>query len=139
MGITTALSSKRVRAWGSCSNTFVSRTKVLRIGVHHRVAETLSGFSGCTTYAPAERKALPLAALFAVVLIAALVFGLALLWLELRHRLRPASPLRLSSSRWKVQRSSANQWQVKGTISIRNPHPRMEVFVPEIEAIPGVI
>jgi hypothetical protein len=28
-------------------------------------------------------------------LLLALLFGLTLLWLELRHRLRPASPLRL--------------------------------------------
>ncbi|MGA0989809.1 MAG: F420-0:Gamma-glutamyl ligase, partial [Vulcanococcus sp.] len=77
-----------------------------------------------------------MAALFAVVLIAALVFGLALLWLELRHRLRPASPLRLSSSGWKVQRVSDSQWQVKGTLSIRHPPRRMEVFVPEIALKP---
>ena len=80
-----------------------------------------------------------MAALFAVVLIAALVFGLALLWLELRHRLRPASPLRLSSSGWKVQRVSDSQWQVKGTLNIRNPHRRMEVFVPEIELKPTLL
>ena len=36
-----------------------------------------------------------------------------------------------------MQRSSANRWQVKGTISIRNPHPRMEVFVPKLNCRPA--
>lgn len=47
--------------------------------------------------------------------------------------------LRLSSSGWKVQRVSDSQWQVKGTLSIRNPHRRMEVFVPEIELKPTLL
>jgi hypothetical protein len=74
-----------------------------------------------------------------VLLIAALIFGLALLWLEARHRLRPASPLRLSSGGWKVQRSGDNVLRVKGSIAITNPHPRMEVFVPEIELKPTLL
>jgi len=74
-----------------------------------------------------------------VLLIAALIFGLALLWLEARHRLRPASPLRLSSGGWKVQRSADNVLRVKGSIAITNPHPRMEVFVPEIELKPTLL
>ena len=41
------------------------------------------------------------------ILLVALAFGLTLLWLELRHRLRPASPLRLSSGAWRVQRFNA--------------------------------
>ena len=72
-------------------------------------------------------------------MISALVFGLALLWLEARHRLRPASPLRLSSGGWKVQRQEGDQLVVKGTITISNPHPRMEVFVPEIELRPTLL
>ena len=72
-------------------------------------------------------------------MISALGFGLALLWLEARHRLRPASPLRLSSSGWKLQREGDDQLVVKGSISIRNPHPRMEVFVPELELKPTLL
>ena len=74
-----------------------------------------------------------------MLLIAALIFGLALLWLEARHRLRPASPLRLSSGGWKVQRSADNVLRVRGSIAITNPHPRMEVFVPEIELKPTLL
>ena len=77
--------------------------------------------------------------LIAVFLIAALIYGLALLWLEARHRLRPASPLRLSSSGWKVQRKGDNRLEVNGRIAIRNPHPRMEVFVPELELKPTLL
>ncbi|MEN9766297.1 F420-0:Gamma-glutamyl ligase [Vulcanococcus sp.] len=80
-----------------------------------------------------------MAALFAVVLISALIFGLALLWLEARHRLRPASPLRLSSSGWKVQRENDEALVVRGTVRISNPHRRMEVFVPEIELKPTLL
>ncbi|MFZ9217431.1 MAG: F420-0:Gamma-glutamyl ligase, partial [Vulcanococcus sp.] len=80
-----------------------------------------------------------MAALFAVVLISALIFGLALLWLEARHRLRPASPLRLSSSGWKVQRENDEALVVRGTVRISNPHRRMEVFVTEIELKPTLL
>ena len=77
--------------------------------------------------------------LLAVLLITALVFGAALLWLEGRHRLRPASPLQLSSGDWKVQRLGDQELVVKGTLTIRNPHRRMEVFVPEIELRPTLL
>ena len=74
-----------------------------------------------------------------MLLIAALVFGLALLWLVARHRLRPASPLRLSSGHWSVKRRGDETLEVKGTITITNPHARMEVFVPEIELRPTLL
>ena len=77
--------------------------------------------------------------LIAVLLIAALVFALALLWLEARHRLRPASPLRLSSAGWKVKGKSEQLVVVKGRIRISNPHPRMEVFVPELHLEPTLL
>ena len=77
--------------------------------------------------------------LLAVLLIAALVFGVALLWLEGRHRLRPASPLQLTTSDWKVLRQSDQQVLVKGTVRIHNPHRRMEVFVPEIALHPTLL
>ena len=80
-----------------------------------------------------------MAALFAIVLIAALIFGLALLWLEARHRLRPASPLRLTSGDWKVQRQADDEVVVRGRLSITNPHRRMEVFVPEIKLEPTLL
>jgi len=77
--------------------------------------------------------------LIAFLLISALVFGLALLWLEARHRLRPASPLRLSTGGWKVQRLNDNRLAVNGSVTIHNPHPRMEVFVPEISLKPTLL
>ena len=77
--------------------------------------------------------------LIAVLLIAALVFALALLWLEARHRLRPASPLQLSSDGWKVKQKSDQMVVVKGRIRIHNPHPCMEVFVPELQLEPTLL
>jgi len=94
---------------------------------------------GRKTYAPAELNAPALHPLIAVLLIAALVFALALLWLEARHRLRPASPLQLSSTGWKVKTKSEQLVVVKGRIRISNPHPRMEVFVPEISLKPTLL
>ncbi len=64
-------------------------------------------------------------------LVLALLLGLTLLWLELRHRLRPASPLRLRPGSFEVQQS-AERITVRGEITIANAHRRMEVFVPEI-------
>jgi hypothetical protein len=77
--------------------------------------------------------------LIAFLLISALVFGLALLWLEARHRLRPSSPLQISTSGWKVQRQGDSQVVVNGSLRIHNPHPRMEVFVPEISLQPTLL
>lgn len=77
--------------------------------------------------------------LLAVLLISALIFGLSLLWLEARHRLRPASPLQLSTSDWKVLRQNDQQLLIRGSLSIRNPHRRMEVFVPEISLRPTLL
>ncbi|MEB3264391.1 MAG: F420-0:Gamma-glutamyl ligase [Synechococcus sp.] len=73
-----------------------------------------------------------------LLLLAALAFGLTLLWLELRHRLRPASPLRLSSHDWKVERRETSV-EVSGQLTIRNPHGRMEVFVPELRVEPVLL
>jgi hypothetical protein len=77
--------------------------------------------------------------LIAFLLISALGFGLALLWLEARHRLRPSSPLQISTSGWKVQRQGDSQVVVNGSLRIQNPHPRMEVFVPEISLQPTLL
>jgi len=73
-----------------------------------------------------------------VPLIGLLLFGLTLLWLELRHRLRPASPLQLEAGVFEVRRQGESLL-VEGEIRIRNPHPRMEVFVPEIRVEPVLL
>ena len=67
-----------------------------------------------------------------------LLFGLTLLVLELRHRLRPASPLRLTPGPWRVRRREG-ELLVSGTITITNPHRRMEVFVPELTVQPTLL
>lgn len=71
-------------------------------------------------------------------MIGLLLFGLVLAWLELRHRLRPASPLLLEAGPFEVRRQGS-ALEVEGEIRIRNPHPRMEVFVPEIHVDPVLL
>jgi hypothetical protein len=73
-----------------------------------------------------------------LLLVVLLLFGLTLLWLELRHRLRPASPLELLPGPFQVKRK-AQGLEASGTITIRNPHPRMEVMVPEIRMQPTLL
>ncbi len=77
--------------------------------------------------------------LFKVALVAALVFGLTLIWLELRHRLRPASPLRLTPEAFSVTPQADGSLRVAGAVTITNPHRRMEVFVPELELRPTLL
>ena len=79
---------------------------------------------------------MPFLASFLLILL--LLLGLSLLWLELRHRLRPASPLQLIPGAFQVKRK-AQGLEVSGEIMIRNPHPRMEVFVPEIAVKPVLL
>ena len=67
-----------------------------------------------------------------------LLAGLSLLWLELRHRLRPASPLRLSAGPFQVKRRALGL-EISGSITIHNPHRRMEVFVPELRLEPVLL
>lgn len=76
--------------------------------------------------------------MFSALLIGLLLFGLSLAWLELRHRLRPASPLKLEAGPFHLQRQGEAR-VVEGEITIRNPHPRMEVFVPEIRVEPVLL
>ena len=71
-------------------------------------------------------------------LIAPLALGLGVTWLELRHRLRPASPLRLTPSDWSVERDG-DTLRVTGWLEISNPHRRMEVFVPELRVDPVLL
>ena len=71
-------------------------------------------------------------------LIAPLALGLGVTWLELRHRLRPASPLRLTPSDWSVERDG-DTLRVTGWLEISNPNRRMEVFVPELRVDPVLL
>ena len=80
----------------------------------------------------------PLCSLFSVLLVALLVFGLTLLWLELRHRLRPRSPLQIKPENWTVQQRNG-RLLVEGTVAISNSHQRMEVFVPELTVVPTLL
>ena len=66
-----------------------------------------------------------------VVLILLLLLGLAVAWIELRHRLRPASPLTMRAIDWAVA-PLGSEVRVTGVLEISNPHHRMEVFVPEL-------
>lgn len=76
--------------------------------------------------------------LLTALLLAALALGLTLLWLELSHRLRPASPLKLRPHNFNVQ-TSPHGISVVGEITIANPHRRMEVMVPEIALEPVLL
>ncbi len=76
--------------------------------------------------------------LLKTVLVLALLLGLTLLWLELRHRLRPASPLCLKAGPFRVE-STAGRITVRGTVQIANPHRRMEVFVPQLKLRPTLL
>ena len=67
-----------------------------------------------------------------VLLLILLLLGLSVIWLESRHRLRPASPLQLVPRDWSVS-PQGNDLLVEGWLDINNPHARMEVFVPEID------
>lgn len=93
------------------------------------------------TYAPAVRAPSHLPPLFPakLALLAALFIGLLLLWLELRHRLRPASPLRLSAEPFAVEHLPNGIVQVRGAVTIANPHRRMEVFVPRLDLQPTLL
>ena len=71
-------------------------------------------------------------------LIAPLALGAGVAWLESRHRLRPASPLRLIARDWEVT-SLGGVLRVNGVLEISNPHPRMEVFVPELQVLPTLL
>ena len=59
-------------------------------------------------------------------------------WLELSHRLRPHSPLQLKTFDWSINKEGRSLKAV-GYLEIRNPHPRMEVMVPEFEIKPKLI
>ena len=68
--------------------------------------------------------------------VAATATGLAVM--ELRHRLRPRSPLLLEPGPWQVE-GWADRILLSGRPTIRNPHNRMEVFVPAFQAHPSLL
>ena len=76
--------------------------------------------------------------LLKLLLVLALLLGLTLVVLELRHRLRPASPLRLRAEEFRVE-TGRDGLSVSGMVTIHNPHHRMEVMVPEIELRPTLL
>jgi len=67
-----------------------------------------------------------------------LLLGLAIAWIEARHRLWPASPLELRQSDWSATQNGASL-EMEGWLEISNPHGRMEVMVPELEVQPTLI
>ena len=71
-------------------------------------------------------------------MIAPLALGLGAAWLELRHRLRPSSPLRMQPKHWSVT-SLSGMLRIEGVLEIHNPHPRMEVFVPDLQVNPVLL
>ena len=71
-------------------------------------------------------------------LLVLLLYALLLVGLELAHRLRPASPLLLRASDVELNRRHG-ELQITGTLTIHNPHRRMEVFVPEIRLAPTLL
>jgi len=73
-----------------------------------------------------------------VVLLLLLLLGLAVAWIELRHRLRPASPLTMRAIDWSVV-PLGSEVRVTGVLEITNPHQRMEVFVPELSVSPVLL
>ncbi len=64
-----------------------------------------------------------------------LIIPLFFVFIEIRHRLKPSSPLKLRLSDWEVK-NSRGQIDVKGFLEIVNPHPRMEVMIPELTINP---
>ncbi|WP_392351707.1 F420-0:Gamma-glutamyl ligase [Parasynechococcus sp.] len=70
--------------------------------------------------------------------LASLALGLGVGWLELRHRLRPSSPLQLRGRDWSVHQDGS-RLQVDGVLEISNPHRRMEIFVPELTVKPVLL
>jgi len=67
-----------------------------------------------------------------------IITGIIVGWLELSHRFRPSSPLRLQTFDWTVSKTSTGLKAI-GWIEIINPHKRMEIMVPELEVKPVLL
>ncbi|GCE65371.1 F420-0--gamma-glutamyl ligase [cyanobiont of Ornithocercus magnificus] len=71
-------------------------------------------------------------------LVILLSLGLLMLWIELRHRLRPHSPLVLSPRSAEVVRGERNL-DLTVKFAIHNHHRRMEVMIPELWVKPTLL
>ena len=69
------------------------------------------------------------------ILIIAILILCLLAYLELSHRIRPNSPLKLNLKEWDV-RIEDNIVKIAGWVEIHNPHKRMEVMVPSLNIKP---
>jgi len=63
---------------------------------------------------------------------------LILIFLEVRHRIRPVSPLKLHFHSWKLTRINGDL-TIRGLLEIVNPHKYMEVMVPEFKISPTLL
>ncbi len=54
-----------------------------------------------------------------------------ILYVEIRHKLRPSSPLKVWTENWEIENNN-NEINLSGEIKIYNPHPKMEIMIPEI-------
>ncbi len=68
-------------------------------------------------------------------LILLLILSISLLLIEFNHRIRPYSPLKIKVSDWNLNNEN-NRLHLKGLIEIKNPHPKIEIMVPEIKLEP---
>ncbi|BBL85843.1 hypothetical protein PMYN1_Chma30 (chromatophore) [Paulinella micropora] len=63
---------------------------------------------------------------------------LILILLEVKHRIRPISPLKLHFHSWKLTRINRDLI-IRGLLEIANPHKYMEVMVPEFKISPTLL
>nr|AUG32262.1 hypothetical protein PLO_263 [Paulinella longichromatophora] len=66
------------------------------------------------------------------------ISSLVLISLELLHRVRPTSPLKLSFHSWKVNYTDKHL-RLKGLLEVSNPHKYMEVMVPNLKLSPTLL
>ena len=55
--------------------------------------------------------------------------------IELMHNSRPSSPLRMKGFGWE-NKQSKDILSITGCLEIYNPHPHMEIMIPELEVKP---
>ncbi len=67
-----------------------------------------------------------------------LIVGIIIILLELNHRFKPTSPLRLRSLNWDISYKGDN-YEIEGWIEITNPHRKMEVMVPKLKVNPVLL
>ena len=69
---------------------------------------------------------------------ASLALGLGVSWLELRHGCDRHPHSNLRGKEWTVE-ADGHRLKVTGILEITNPHPRMEIFVPELTVTPVLL